>query len=201
MQDVFQNRKCKEFEMQTVQQANWCHGGDGDQRASVLIENSHSLFVRCHVNGQRDVGESSKWRSSTGVSFNNDEEEVRRVSTQFITHAGNYWLRLRTAKAAFVCLQILCQKALGFLCSCIICKSHGRCSAYQMAMSLLWFSAVEPSSIGSPRRHAVSFNEQRSYLRCKRPLALHAVYCFFFEQPSCGADHSITGTLSFQLQG
>lgn len=44
MQDVFQDRKCNEFETQTVLQSNWCHRGDGDQRAAVLIEKSHSLF-------------------------------------------------------------------------------------------------------------------------------------------------------------
>lgn len=43
MQDVFQNRKSKEFEMQTVQQANWYHGGDRDQRVSVLMEKSLSF--------------------------------------------------------------------------------------------------------------------------------------------------------------
>lgn len=59
MQDVFQNRKCEEFEMQTVQQTNWYHRGDGDQRTSVLIENSHSLFVRRRVNGHKATVKSS----------------------------------------------------------------------------------------------------------------------------------------------
>lgn len=44
--------------MQTVQQANWYHRGDGDQRASVLMENSHSLFVRCRVNGHKETSAS-----------------------------------------------------------------------------------------------------------------------------------------------
>lgn len=38
--------------MQTVQQANWYHRGDRDQRASVLIEKSHSLFVHCRERTQ-----------------------------------------------------------------------------------------------------------------------------------------------------
>lgn len=45
MEDVFQNRKCKEFEMRMVQQSNWYHRGDRDQRAAVLMEKSHFLFV------------------------------------------------------------------------------------------------------------------------------------------------------------
>lgn len=47
MQDVFQRRKCNEFEMQELQQSNWYHRGDGDQRGAVLMEKSHSLYV-CH---------------------------------------------------------------------------------------------------------------------------------------------------------
>lgn len=69
MQNVFQNRKRKEFKMQTVQQANWYHRGDGDQRASVLIEKSHSLFVCHRVNGHKATVKSSKWWSSTEASF------------------------------------------------------------------------------------------------------------------------------------
>lgn len=36
-------KKCKEFEMHALQQSNWYHRGDGDQRAAVLMEKSHSL--------------------------------------------------------------------------------------------------------------------------------------------------------------
>lgn len=73
MQDVFQDRKCNEFETQTVLQSNWCHRGDGDQRAAVLIEKSHSLFlsfffVRYRVNGHKATVKSSKWWCSAEAS-------------------------------------------------------------------------------------------------------------------------------------
>lgn len=68
MRDVFQNGKCKEFEMQTVQQSNWYHRGDRDQRSAVLMEKSHSLFVRCRVNGHKATVKSSKRWSSAEAS-------------------------------------------------------------------------------------------------------------------------------------
>ena len=74
MQDVFQDRKCNEFETQTVLQSNWCHRGDGDQRAAVLIEKSHSLsfffsfFVCYRVNGHKATVKSSEWWCSAEAS-------------------------------------------------------------------------------------------------------------------------------------
>lgn len=87
MQDVFQNRKRKEFEMQTVQQSNWYHRGDRDQRAAVLIEKSHSLFVRYGVNGHKATVKYSEWWSLAEASSAMAKKRLR-VSTQFITYAG-----------------------------------------------------------------------------------------------------------------